>query len=155
MNESQTGCCPTCKMQSLDKKEVHFDNKLFIKAHVTHFCNIPLNLKSVIVRNVGKVSQGTLPQEPVILRDEKSFWGSDIYIAVNKNVPGAEMAVLSGTFSAQVFEGPYKNIRQWLKQTVEHVREKGKNKKKIYHFYSICPRCAKFYGKNYAVLAQV
>jgi len=152
MDNSQTRCCPSVNLQSWDKKEITLNNKLFIKDRVTNFFNIPLNFKSVIVRNVSKVSKGALPPEPMILSDEKSFWRSDIYIEVNKNVPGAEMVKLSGTFSTQVFKGPHKNICQWIKQTAGYVREKGKNKKKLYYFYTICPRCAKFYGKNYVVL---
>ena len=32
----------------------------------------------------------------------------------------------------------------------------GRQPGRIYHFYTTCPRCAKYYGKNYTVLlAQV
>ena len=57
---------------------------------------------------------------------------------------------------AQVFEGPYKNIRHWVKQMTDYVRQQGKELKKLYFFYTTCPKCAKYYGKNYVVLlAQI
>jgi hypothetical protein len=66
------------------------------------------------------------------------------------------MATLSGTFESKVFEGPYKNIRSWINQMQEYVASRGKVSKKLYFYYTTCPRCAKVYGKNYVVLlAQV
>jgi len=35
---------------------------------------------------------------------------------------------------------------------VAFVKSKGNEARKIYFFYTTCPRCAKFYGKNYTVL---
>jgi hypothetical protein len=91
-----------------------------------------------------------------MLTDEKSLWGSDIYIDVTKDVPGAEMATISGTFLTKVFEGPYKDIGKWLKEMQEFVKSRGKETKKLYFSYTTCPKCAKAYGKNYVVLfAQV
>jgi len=92
----------------------------------------------------------------VLLSDEKSLWGADIYIAVAKDVPGAEMAKISGTFLTKVFEGPYKNMGQWIKQMKAWLESRAKEMKKVYFFYTTCPKCAKYYGKNYVViLAQV
>lgn len=31
------------------------------------------------------------------------------------------------------------------------VKDKGKQVKKTYFFYTTCPKCAKFYGKNYVI----
>jgi NMD protein affecting ribosome stability and mRNA decay len=37
-----------------------------------------------------------------------------------------------------------------------HVASKKKQMRKLYFFYTTCPKCAKFYGKNYTVLlAQI
>jgi hypothetical protein len=154
---SETGCCPRFNPQSWDKKEVTFKDKLFIKDHVTSFLHIPLNFGKVMVRNMERISQAqALAPEPILLSDENSLWGADIYIAVAKDVPGAQMVKVSGTFLTQVFEGPYKNVRQWVKQMTDYVRQQGKGLKKLYFFYTTCPNCAKYYGKNYVVLlAQV
>jgi hypothetical protein len=110
-----------------------------------------------MVRNMERIAKaGALAPEPILLSDDNSLWGADIYIAVAKDVPGAEMVKVSGTFLTQVFEGPYKNIRQWVKQMTDYVRQKGKEMRKLYFFYTTCPKCAKYYGKNYVVLlAQI
>lgn len=66
------------------------------------------------------------------------------------------MAALSGTFLCKVFEGPYRNIRTWISQMQRYVGSRGRTLKKLYFYYTTCPKCAKQYGKNYVVLlAQV
>jgi len=95
------------------------------------------------------------PQQ-LILTDEKSLWGADIYIEVAGDVPGAQMAKLSGTFLTKVFEGPYQNVGKWAQEMAEYVKSKDKELKKMFFSYTTCPKCAKAYGKNYVVLfAQI
>ncbi len=92
------------------------------------------------------------PEHQLMLTDEKSLWGSDIYIDVSKEVPGAQEGRISGTFLTKVFEGPYQNAGKWAKEMVNYVKSKGKEVKKLYFSYTTCPNCAKAYGKNYVVL---
>jgi len=155
--DSETGCCPRFNPQPWDQKEIVFKDRLFIKDHVTSFFHVPLNFGKVMVRNMEKIMQsGALAPEPLMLVDENSLWGADVYIAVSKAIPGAEIARISGTFLTKVFEGPYKNIRKWIKEMTGYVLSKGKTLQKLYFFYTTCPKCAEFYGKNYTVLlAQV
>ncbi len=154
--QSETGCCPRFDPEPWDDKEVTFQDKLFVKDHVRSFLHIPLNFGQVMVRSMKLIEAAGAEPEYLVLSDEKSLWGSDIYIAVDKEVAGAEMARLSGTFLTRVFEGPYKEIRQWIVQMKIHVESKQKSLKKLYFFYTTCPKCAKYYGKNYVVLlAQV
>ena len=92
----------------------------------------------------------------LMLNDENSLWGADIYIDVSKKVPDAQMATLTGTFLTKVFEGPYQNVGKWSEEMKKYVKNKGKNLKKLYFSYTTCPKCAKAYGKNYVVLfAQI
>jgi hypothetical protein len=108
---------------------------------------------SKIVKNIGLIEKaGAKPPYQLMLTDEKSLWGSDIYIDVLKEVPGAQMAKLSGVFLTKVFEGPYQDAAKWAKQMEEYVKNKGKELKKLYFSYTTCPNCAKAYGKNYVVL---
>ena len=92
------------------------------------------------------------PEPAVILTDENSLWGADVYIEVTKDIPGANMATISGTFLSKVFEGPYRNVRQWITEMKNYVEGKGKSIRKLYFFYTTCPKCAKKYGKNYVVI---
>jgi len=155
--QSETGCCPRFNPQPWNEKEITFQDKLFIKDHVRSFLHIPLNFGKVMVKNMERIQKAdALAPEPLLLSDESSLWGADIYIAVSKNVPGAEMARISGTFLTKVFEGPYKNAGRWAQQMKDYVTSKAKEIKKMYFFYTTCPKCAEFYGKNYTViLAQI
>jgi len=151
--DSETGCCPRFNPQPWDEKEVIFKDKLFIKDHVMSFFHIPLNFGKVMVKNMEMiVKANALAPEPLLLSDETSMWGADVYIAVSKEVPGAKMARISGTFLTKVFEGPYKNIRKWVKEMMSYVQSKSKSPQKLYFFYTACPKCAEYYGKNYIVL---
>ena len=62
------------------------------------------------------------------------------------------MTKISGTFLSKVFEGHYKDAGKWAKEMKDYVNSKGKKIKKLYFFYTTCPRCAKAYGKNYTVI---
>ncbi len=151
--DSETGCCPRFDPEPWDEKEVTFEDKLFIKDHVRSFFHIPLNFDKVMVRNMEKIKQaGALTPEPLMLSDEKSLWGADIYIAVSKEVPGAEMVRISGTFLTKVFEGPYKDAGKWAREMMAYVKSKTTEIQKMYFFYTTCPKCAEYYGKNYTVI---
>jgi hypothetical protein len=155
--DSETGCCPRFNPEPWDEKEITFQDKLFVKDHVRSFFHIPLNFGKVMIKNMERIKQAdALVPLPLMLSDEKSLWGADIYIAVAKEVPGAEMAKVSGTFLTKVFEGPYKDIRNWIKEMKAYVESKARKIEKMYFFYTTCPKCAEFYGKNYTViLAQI
>lgn len=151
--QSETGCCKRFNPAPWDGKEVNFQGELFLKDHVRSFFHIPLNFGQVMVKNMERIEKaGALAQDPLMLSDENSLWGSDIYISVSKDVPGAEMGEISGNFLSKVFEGPYSNMGKWVKETQDFVKSKGKTLKKMYFFYTTCPKCAKFYGKNYIVI---
>jgi len=150
---SETGCCLRFNPEPWDEKEITFENKLFVKDHVRSFFHIPLNFAKVMVKNMEMIQQAdALVPLPLMLSDEKSLWGVDIYIAVAKEVPGAKMERISGTFLTKVFEGPYKNAGQWAKEMKDYVKTKARELNKMYFFYTTCPKCAEFYGKNYTVI---
>jgi len=152
-NNIETGCCPRFNPEPWDEKEITWQNKLFIKDHVRSFLHIPLNFGQVMVKNMEMIeAAGALAPQPLMLSDEKSLWGTDVYIAVSKEVPRVEMERISGTFLTKVFEGPYKNAGKWMKEMKAYVKSKGRELEKMYFFYTTCPKCAKVYGKNYTVI---
>jgi len=51
----------------------------------------------------------------------------------------------------RVFEGPYKNARDWYSEMKDYIKQRGKKPEDVYFFYTTCPKCAKYYGKNYVV----
>jgi len=154
---AETGCCPRFDPKPWEEKEHVWKDKLFLKDRVRCIFHIPLNFGGMMGRNMKMIQDaGALADTPILLCDDNSLWGCDVYIAVSKEVPKAHMERISGTFMTKVFEGPYRNIPQWIKEIKRFIQTKGRQILKLYSFYTTCPKCAKFYGKNYVVLvAQV
>jgi hypothetical protein len=150
-------CCPRFDPGPWDGVSLTWEGKRFVKDRVRSFLHIPMNFGAVMKRNVAAIeAAGARHETMLVLSDENSLWGADVYIEVAKDVPGANMATISGTFLSKVFEGPYRNIRQWIEEMKAFVRGQGKDIQKLYLFYTTCPKCAKKFGKNYVViLAQV
>jgi hypothetical protein len=150
-------CCPRFEPAPWDEKELVWENKRFVKDHVTSFLHIPLNFGAVMKRNVGLIEAADAkPGTMVVLSDERSLWGADVYLEVTKDISGANMATISGKFLSKVFEGPYSNMGKWIGQINAFVKSRGKVAGKLYFFYTTCPKCVKKYGKNHVViLAQI
>ncbi len=158
MNMQDTNeCCPRFDPTCWDDKVVTWDKKPFLQDRVRSFLHIPFNFGAVMKRDMAAIEgAGARPEDRIILSDENSLWGADVYVAIGREVPGAQMATFSGTYLTKVFEGPYQNIRKWVPEMKSYVQAKGKELKKLYFYYTTCPKCAKKYGKNYVVLlAQV
>ena len=148
-----TGCCPIFNPKPWDSKEIVFTDKLFIKDRVKSIFHIPLNFGKVMVRNITKMEKvGADISDCIVLSDENSPFGSDVYISTDKEIPDAQMVNITGTYLSKVFEGPYKNMGKWIKEMNEYMESQGKTSKKFLFYYTTCPKCAKVYGKNYVVI---
>jgi len=153
MTKKEDECCPKFDPEPWDEKEINWEAKQFLKDRVRSFLHIPLNFGAVMRRSMAAIeSADAKPEEMIVLSEENSLWGADVYVAVSKDVPDVQMVSLSGTFLSKAYEGPYKDAGKWAKQMVEHVKVAGKELKKLYFYYTTCPKCAKKYGKNYVVL---
>ena len=86
------------------------------------------------------------------LSDHSSKWNMDLYLAVDKEVEGLENIKLSGKFFSKVYEGEYQNTGTWTKDFEDYALKNNYKVKKQYMWYTICPKCAKKYGKNYTVI---
>jgi hypothetical protein len=150
-------CCPRFNPEPWEDKELVWKDRKFIKDRVRSVLHIPLNFGSVMVRNMQQIeAAGAKADDTIVLSDENSLWGADVYISVSKDIPNANNVTISGTFLSKVFEGPYQQVHKWIEETKSFVASRGKQLKKLYCYYTTCPSCAKKYGKNYVViLAQV
>jgi hypothetical protein len=150
-------CCPKFNPEPWIDKEISWEEKRFVKDRVRSFFHIPLNFGGVMRRNMALIEAADAkPAEMIVLSDESSLWGADVYIDVTGEVPGAQTTTISGTFLSKVYEGPYSSMRSWMQDMSQHVAGQGKKLEKIYTYYTTCPKCAKKHGKNYVVLmAQV
>jgi len=103
-----TGCCEPFDPEPWQDREITWNNKLFVKDHVTSFLHVPLNMGKKIIKNMELIEEADAKSPyQLMLTDENSLWGADIYIDVAKEVPGAQMSEISGKFLTKVFEGPY------------------------------------------------
>jgi len=158
MDTSETGCCPRFDPTGWDGAEIQFDERLFAKAKTVSFLHIPLNIGSVFKRTMEQLmaAEAFADDSYLILSTDTSPWRSEHFFAVTKDVPGAEMVNLSGTFLTKVFEGPYSQARNWCRKMTEYVESQQKSLDRLFFFYTTCPKCLKHYGKNYVVaFAQV
>lgn len=156
--ENPTHCCPKFNSAGWDQQELHFKDKLFVKAKTHSLFHVPLDMDSVFTNTFKAIEAEKASSDDnfAVFSLEKSPWIAEHLFSVNKNVPGQEMVKLTGDFWTKVFEGPYRDAPKWEKELEKFVQSKGKKLKKTYFFYTTCPKCAKSYGKNYVVgLAEV
>ena len=153
MSDNPTKCCPRFNPDGWDDQELHFQDKLFVKAKTRSILHIPVNMGSVFTKTSSAIEKANAQDDSdlIILSYDPSSWTGEHYFSVNKNVPGQEMVHMTGDYLTKVFEGPYKNVPKWEKEMQTFVENKGKHVKKTYFFYTTCPKCAKYYGKNYLV----
>ena len=152
-SDNPTNCCPRFKSEGWDDQELHFDNKLFVKAKTRSIFHIPINMGSVYPKAFAAIEKAdALDMEDLIVMSyDPSPWTGEHYFSVKKEVPGQESARLSGDYLTKVFEGPYKSVPKFEKEMEKFVESKGKKVKKTYFFYTTCPKCVKDYGENYMV----
>ncbi len=153
MDKSATGCCPRFDPAAWDGAEVDFRDKPFVRATTVNFMHVPLNIGSVFQRTWAKVERaGAAPTEDyLILSTDPSPWRGEHFFAVAQPVPDAENVTLSGHYLTKVFEGPFRDAGKWVRETVQYVQLQGKQMRKLYFFYTTCPKCARQFGKNYVV----
>ena len=146
-------CCPRFDPKPWNEQEIHWEKKLFLKDHVTSFFHIPLNFAGKMVKNMARIeANNAQPENMIVLSDENSLWGADLYIEVNKAIPGSEMAELSGTFLSKVYEGSFSQMKNWIDDAKAFAGKKGHRIRKLFFYYTTCPKCSKKYGENYVVI---
>ena len=152
--KNETGCCAVPNIDDWDEQEIAFKDKRFIRMYTRSFFFVPLNMSKVMtaIQKQAEGANATMPpDEAMILSRELSPWRAEQLYAVSKEVAGADNVVLSGSYLAKVFEGPFKNAKSWYDSLQDFVRSRGKIADKTYFFYTTCPKCAKYYGKNYVI----
>ena len=95
---------------------------------------------------------GATVPDNLCLSEHTSRWNMNIYLAVDRDVPGAENVVLSGSYFSRVYEGPFQNTRKWCEDFARSAADREMPIQKEYMWYTTCPRCAKKYGENYVAL---
>ncbi|NLO41627.1 MAG: hypothetical protein GX109_01170 [Bacteroidales bacterium] len=152
-SEKQFECCPPFDPTLWDDKLFEWNNKLFIKDSVRTFFFMPLNFGKVVRRLDKKLkANGADFSEAVCLSDHTSKWNMDIYVSLNKEINDPSLKRFNGSFYSKVYEGNFKDTGKWCSNYETYTKTKGFNIKKMYMWYTTCPKCAKKYGKNYTVI---
>ncbi len=151
--EKDSVCCPPFDPVPWDDKEIQWSGKLFLKDHVCTLFYMPLNFGSKMKRLDAKIrnSQATVP-DYLCLSDHTSRWNMDIYLSVDKEIPGENHVSLTGKFYSRVYEGSFRDTGKWMTDYKEKAKGRGYKASKYYMWYTTCPKCAKKYGKNYVVI---
>ncbi|MCF8301899.1 MAG: hypothetical protein K9I94_01385 [Bacteroidales bacterium] len=155
-NNNQHECCPPVDTSVWNHKTHEWENKLFIKASIPLFFHMPFPSKvnKVITQLWEQANEaGTDMEEKdfLLLARDDSAWKGHYYLAVDKEIPGADNTKISGTFISRVFDGPYSGIPRYIKTMNKELEEQGKKAKDYYFYYTTCPKCAKKYGHNYII----
>ncbi|MDP1622246.1 MAG: hypothetical protein Q8M08_07890 [Bacteroidales bacterium] len=146
-------CCSKFDPVPWDDKTFEWTDKKFITDKVFTLFYIPMNFGKVMKRLDEAVTKaGAVVPDWLCLSDHTSKWNMDLYLAVDKEIPNAENRNLSGAFYSKVYEGAFKDTGKWNQDFETVVKSKGLKTKKLFHWYTTCPKCAKKYGKNYVVL---
>jgi len=149
-------CCPRFDPAPWDEKECVWKNRPFVKKNVFTLFYMPLNMSSVVTKTVKQMEKSkTMPERNkwLMLAYSPSMWKTELFFSVTKQIEGLQNENISGKFLTKVFEGQFKDCGKWHKEMSEYTKRKtGRDPKKIYFYYTTCPKCAKKYGKNYVVL---
>lgn len=150
-------CCPRFDPALWDGKTHSWNNKPFIMKTVPQVFHIPIPWKFAgAITSMWKMAEDAKAapdlKDFILMSFDPSPWKSELYLAVTKEIQGAENVKISGTFISKVFDGPYNSPPKWIKEFDKYLAEKGKKALKYYFYFTYCPKCSKKYGHNYCVV---
>ena len=129
MHDNPTGCCPRFHPEGWEGQDLHFKDKLFVRAVTRSILHVPVNMGSVFAR-VHKTIEDTKARDDtqfIVLSREISPWQAEHFFAVNREVPGEEMVRLSGDYRTKLFEGDFKQVPKWHKVMEDQLTALGRN----------------------------
>ncbi|MEX3007251.1 hydrolase [Hoeflea sp. TYP-13] len=152
-SDNPTGCCPRFNPLGWDDCNLHFKNKLFVKATTRSENHVPIDMGPVFEKTFAAIQAAGAYDENdfIVLSRDISPSKAEHFFAVSKPVPGQETVHWSGNYLTKVFEGPFEDAHRWESQTLNAIEARHHKAGNIYYFYTTCPKCAQTYGKNYVV----
>lgn len=147
-------CCPRFDPAPWDGKIFEWQNKKFISDRVRCLFYIPLNYSGVMARLTKLAAEANVSNPDYLcVSDQVSMSRMDVYYAIDHDIPNVTTKTLSGKFICKVYEGSFSKTGTWMKEFTEYAKQQVHSElKKIYQWYTTCPKCAKKYGKNYVVI---
>ncbi|MBW6492564.1 MAG: hypothetical protein K0B15_15370 [Lentimicrobium sp.] len=126
-------CCPKFDPVPWDNQVIEWDNKKFIRDKVFTFLHMPVNFGGAMRRmnTLVEKSKAGIP-DWLCLSEHTSKWNMALYLAVDKEVNGANNTTLSGKYFCKVYNGPYRNTGKWMKDFDQATKDRGYEIKKMY-----------------------
>ncbi len=155
---SETGCCALIDPRAWDGLDLHFEDRLFVRARTHAVFHMPIDMARVFqrVQDHLKDADAFDPENFLVLSKDLGPWTSEHYFAATREVADEEMVRLSGDFVTKVFDAPFSEAGAWHDEMKDIAAERGNPDGDVFFFYTLCPKCSKHYGHNYVVgFAQV
>ena len=88
-SENTTGCCPRFKPETWDRQDLHFEDKLFVRATTRNVMHIPMNMGSVFKHTFESIEKaGAMdPDNFAVLSRDLSPWKGEHLFAVYRCRP--------------------------------------------------------------------
>ena len=125
--DENTECCVKFDPKRWDEKEHNWENKKFIKDSMPTFFHIPFppmiakkltKMWGMVVDNKANSADN---RDSLFLFYDPHPFKSEMYLSVNKEVPGAINDTISGNFISKVYDGPYNAVPKFMKKTVSPI----------------------------------
>ena len=149
-------CCPQFDPQPLNKVTHEWKDKPFITETIPQFLHMPLPwmYKRTLTRMWERAKGlGIAPdiKDFLLLAYDPSQWKSELYLAVTREAPGADVVKMTGTYVSKVFDGPYSGVPKYITEMEGYLKTLAKKSKKYYFYFTTCLKCAKKFGHNYII----
>lgn len=101
-------CCPRFNPDGCDGRELHFKDKLFVKAVTKSVDHVPVDMGPGFQKTLEAIEKAGAhnPDEFVVLSRDMSDVNGEQFFSVSKPVSGQQVVKSSGDYRTKVFEGP-------------------------------------------------
>lgn len=145
-------CCPQFNPKPWDNKILKWSNKKFIKEEIRTIFYMPIGFGKAMQKLQNEVEKAKVQTKEQLCLTECIKGKMKLYLEVSKEIKNGNNITLDGNFFSKVYEGSFQNTGKWMEDFNKDMIIRGYQVKKLYSWYTTCPKCAKKYGKNYVVL---
>jgi len=142
-------CCRNIDLSKWNLKQVKWKRKPFYVVKYGTFFHIPLGIGKAMVQGMETaVKKYHTPQPDFWLSKDTGLFSAKMMFSVERaSSSDPDIEELTGTFVARGFQGPYKNMGNFIRVFIEQVQQKFKKKPtELLFWYVNCPKCAKKQG---------
>jgi hypothetical protein len=152
-HDNPTGCCPRFHPERWDGQALHFEAKPFARTVSRGVKHVPQDMAPAYAAAASAIEKAKAweDQQMLVLNRVLQARQAEHLFAVSKAVPGMELVRLDGDYRTKVFEGAYAQAPQWQGEFQQELAQEGLLAEQIYLYFTTCPACSEFYGRNYVV----